>query len=426
MTRFLCAADIHIGRVASRTPGSGYRAAAAWLDLVNHAVTVRVDAVLLAGDIIDQESGYFEAAGALDAGLRRLKAEGIPVVAVSGNHDHAVLHKLAPEVGAGHLTMLGQGGDWERHTLRRSDGSTIAHIDGWSFPSSRYGQDPTDGQTFDPSPDGAPLLGLLHCDLDSAERRYAPVASARLAAQPMEAWILGHVHVPRLHSPSGSAALLYPGSLLALDPGELDTHGAWLLELNAGAPPAFTQVPLSPVRYQIVNVHVDGVVSEDEVRARVLEAVREALESALVEHAGNLKFLNCRLRVTGRTALHGSMDDIISRSVDVDISRDSAVAFVDARRIIDTAPAIALHDLARGSDAAGRLASLLLSLEDDSAPPAGLQEVIAASARDVLNRPHYQRVRDIGSSEDPALLRALLRRQAAALLDRVMTQKETA
>src|SRR5690606_19409618 len=98
--KLLCAADLHLGRRPTRVPdtllGSPDLAAAmtpqaAWRSLVEHAVRERVDAVLLAGDLLDDEYDFFGMYAELRTGAERLVAAGIEVVAVSGNHDVAVL-----------------------------------------------------------------------------------------------------------------------------------------------------------------------------------------------------------------------------------------------------------------------------------------------------------------------------------------------
>jgi DNA repair protein SbcD/Mre11 len=279
--KLLCAADLHLGRRPSRLPdpwGEGrITSAQAWQGLVDTAVELEVDVVLLAGDVVDQDNRYFEAYGPLGSGARRLADAGIAVVAVAGNHDHGTLPAVVSEVGAGHLAVLGVGGRWERWTLRDGEGRARLHIDGWSFPASHYAGDPVVEHDLAPPADDAPVVGLLHCDVDASGPRYAPVASSSLWTVPVAAWILGHVHAPRLREEPGRPPLLYPGSLLALDPGEPGPRGAWLVELAADRPPAFRAIPLSRVRYDTVGVDVSDVAERDPLRAHVAAALRAHL-----------------------------------------------------------------------------------------------------------------------------------------------------
>jgi DNA repair protein SbcD/Mre11 len=59
--RLLCTADLHLGRRASALPpgaGEACRAARVWGDLVRLACDEGVDALLLAGDLVDRDEGY--------------------------------------------------------------------------------------------------------------------------------------------------------------------------------------------------------------------------------------------------------------------------------------------------------------------------------------------------------------------------------
>src|SRR5690606_27261923 len=58
VVKLLCAADLHMGRRPSRLPptwsGGAVGPATAWAALVERARAERVDAVLLAGDVVDR------------------------------------------------------------------------------------------------------------------------------------------------------------------------------------------------------------------------------------------------------------------------------------------------------------------------------------------------------------------------------------
>src|SRR5699024_6038280 len=83
----------------------------AWSRAVDAAVQHRVDAVLLGGDLVDQERDFFVAYGQLKAGVQKLAASGIRILAVAGNHDTEVLPRLADEIDA--LELLGRNGQWQ-------------------------------------------------------------------------------------------------------------------------------------------------------------------------------------------------------------------------------------------------------------------------------------------------------------------------
>jgi DNA repair protein SbcD/Mre11 len=435
--KLLCAADLHIGRRPWRLAGpvAAHRlsSAVAWDDLVDLALGQGVDCVLLAGDVVDQANRYFEAFGPLGRGLERLKAAGIAALAVAGNHDHQTLHEVAAEVGGGHLRVLGRGGRWERHTLRGEDGAARLHVDGWSFPDAWHRADPAGVHDLPAPLDDAPILGLLHCDLDGREDRYAPVPSASLARLPMAAWVLGHIHVPQLRATAAGTPVLYPGSLMALGPGETGPRGAWLLELSPGRTPSARQVPLSRVRYEHVSVDVGGLEEEEGLRGAVTGALRRRLDEVVADGSALLELVSCRVELTGRTVMHAEAGRLLANLDDLELVGEGGIRLGVHRVEVDTRPALDLHDLARGSDAPGLLARLLLRLDAGEEPGPEFEGLMARAARAaaaVRDRPYYAALgtgeapsADEPESVGPPALRVVVRREASLLLDALIRQK---
>jgi DNA repair protein SbcD/Mre11 len=123
--RLLCVGDMHLGRSPGGLGGErlglldldarqlGPRAA--WERTVEHALEEAVDALLLAGDVVDAEDDFFEAYDALKRGVETLVDAGIAVLGVAGNHDVKVLPELAKHVAD--FRLLGRGGRWERAVI---------------------------------------------------------------------------------------------------------------------------------------------------------------------------------------------------------------------------------------------------------------------------------------------------------------------
>ncbi len=366
----LALGDLHLGRRSARLPGelAGDRrcsSVAAWGRAVELALDRRVDAVVLTGDVVDRENRYYEALGPLTAGISRLAAAGIEVLAVAGNHDFDVLPRLARVLGEPRFRVLGEGGTWQRAALER-EGRTLAVLDGWSFAGESFAGDPLDSYHLGPAGE-APLLGLLHGDATAVGSRYAPLSPARLRSAPVTAWLLGHIHRPA-PLPGPGIPVLYPGSLQALDPGEPGVHGAWLLTLEGRRVDRFELVPLSSVRYEMLDVSLEGAADQEAFDRRWREAVIEALERAGQEGGGVLEALILRLRFGGRTPLHGRLRPWLDGLADGQDPVGGAVALAIDQAGDDTRPPIDLPGLAQADDAAGELARLLAVLETGEIP----------------------------------------------------------
>lgn len=360
---FLCAADLHLGRVPSRLPDDlpvadvDLGPAAAWQALVRTCLDERPDALLLAGDLIDDERDLFGAFSDLDAGMRRLEEAGIPVVAIAGNHDVRTLPRLADALP--HLTLLGRGGRWEAFDIGR--GSERVRIVGWSFPTDHVDASPLDAPGNDLlTDDGVPTIGLLHADLDATASRYAPVSRSRLEATPVDAWLLGHVHMPTAFGPD--TRIGYLGSLSATDPGESGPRGAWVVRIDEDGV-RFEHRPLAPLRYLTLDLPFDGV-TPDDAPSKLLRDLRAAAFAGDPARVGAV-----RLRVHGRVPDPVGVRAALADAEDVTwtVEDGGRFAFVHALDVAVRAD----YDLARLAeldDPVGVAARVVLTMRDPDAP----------------------------------------------------------
>ena len=380
--KLLCVGDIHLGRQPGRLPAglldelkaSALGPAAAWRLAVDLAVADEVDAVLLAGDVVEQEDDFYEAYGDLRGGVDRLAAAGIPVLAVSGNHDVQVLPRLADAVSG--FRLLGRGGVWEVARVAGRSGRS-AQVLGWSFPERRVPTSPLAAHDLPGLDPGAgPVIGLLHCDRDAAGSPYAPVRSAELADAPVDAWLLGHIHKPDRLAPPRPIG--YLGSLTGLDPGETGLRGPWRIEFS-GPEPVLEHLPLAPLRWEEVTVALDGLESVDDVPALAVAAL-DTLHERVAAERFSPRAVGCRLRFTGRTEHRRAVERSLAAGNPLRFlhPRDDILYFVHDWRM-EAGPALDLDGLARGADPPALLARKILLLR---APPGDSErQVLLAGAR---------------------------------------------
>lgn len=425
--KLFCAADLHLGRVPSRLPPelplgrTELGPAAAWRALVDACLHEDADALLLAGDVVDDPRDLYEAYADLEEGARRLSRAGIPVLAVAGNHDARALPRLAEAIPG--VRLLGEGGRWEAATV--GTGASAIRVVGWSFPSEHADASPLDEHLWATlrAPGPSTTVGLLHGDLDQTTSRYAPVRSAELSALPVSAWLLGHVHVPGRFD--DGARLGYLGSLSAGDPGEAGRRGAWALRTDAGEL-RFEHRAFAPLRYETVEVELGGTTPET-VAPRLIRSVRDRLAD-LVDGPGGahgLRLLAVRARLTGRVERPEAFRSHLAR-------QDPRVLRVEHRGVhaivhdvdVRLRPAADVARLARGSDPIGIAARTLEILRGGPSP--------ARSALVDEARPRLARVRDrtaFVSLDAPAPsddeVAARLEAAAARVLDHLLAQRSS-
>lgn len=423
----LCTGDLHLGRHPTRVPGDldgpQFSPTAVWRSTVDAAIDRNVDGVLVAGDVVDRANRFFEAYGPFEAGLGRLDEADVPVVVVSGNHDFDVLPDLVDGLAFDRVRFLGADGTWER-TAIEADGEVLCHVDGWSFPTEHALQSPLDAYDRSESAD-APVIGLVHADLDAPDSEYAPVDSSALVDTPADAWLLGHIHRPHAPRPA-DPFVAYPGSPQPLDPGERGQHGPWLLTVDPTGSVTAEHVPVASLRYDRLAVDVGGAFDARDVPAlvsdRVSEHVRDTVET------GPLELLLARVTVTGRTPAHGALvDERESIEDQLSFTVGSLPVRVD-RLEVETRPEVDLAEIASGDSPAAYLAEFLLALERG----AGDDEYreLVTDARDAMRRAYassaYDELRREGTVDRPAEDDAIerLEQQATVLLERLLEQKE--
>ena len=359
----LIGGDLHLGRMSAQVASAhqaAARAVAAWGRLVELALARKVSAVLLAGDVVDDGSRFWEAIGPLETGVRRLANAGIPTVAVAGNHDHEVLARLADRMDANAFVLLGRDGAWARGSLCTA-GRPWLHLDGWSFPRATVSASPLDDYALGDA-DDAPILGLLHGDLGAATSRYAPLSELKLRTLPPSAWVVGHQHAALLNAPQGAAWTLVPGSPQALDAGETGRHGVWLLDGRHAPlePPEFCA--LSSVWYDTLEIDVSGVGARDALDALLLRRLR-SMASGIGELAGeSLTQVLLRLRLSGRCGCLPDLRDAARGLLD-DFELPAGAGTLTITSVdLDVLPELDLAAHARQHNALGALARLLLDL----------------------------------------------------------------
>ncbi|MCC5864099.1 MAG: DNA repair exonuclease [Wenzhouxiangella sp.] len=415
MTTLLAIGDMHLGRLPAGLPDSlaeqrrALGPATAWNAAIDQALERQVDAVLLAGDVVERGRDFFVAYGELKAGVERLAAADIPIIAVAGNHDTHVLPRLAAEIKQ--LELLGADGQWQRRVL------ADVEIVGWSFPQAQVRTSPL--ANFPAIDSDRTLIGLLHCDRDQAGSPYAPVSSSELDAAPVAAWLLGHIHRP--DELGKGRPIGYLGSISALRASETGSRGPWLLSISEGKL-RFEHLPLAPLRYDRLPVDISELDDAANCPGLVASVAREHLltlkQRGIVPEA-----IGLRVVLIGRSAQARHMPAVAQQMIDgAEVWRESGVnCFID-RIDVAVQPALDLARLATQSDPAGLLAQRLLTLRgrDDAARQALLGEhrerlQLLAEGREF---------RELDRRLDDDAIAEYLERAALLTLSRLLAQRE--
>jgi len=361
MMKLIAVGDIHLGRRPSRLPeelqdrARELGPAGAWERLVEAAVQEGVNAVILAGDVVEREKDFFEAYRELYRGIERLTNAGIQVLGVSGNHDVLVLPRLADHLS--NFKLLGRSGKWEKIQIKAD--KEIVTLWGWSFPQLRFTESPLSGIRFQR---GTGLnLGVLHCDRDQPSSLYAPVTNQELQAAGLDGWLLGHIHKP--DDLNASSLSGYLGSITGVDPTETGRHGPWLITVKNGIIYALEQWALAPLMWQDLVVDLTGMAAAEEVRDRLLDSIT-GLDAELSAGRWCPEAVGLQIRLSGRSRFGSEAVRLLEqdRQMIVYHGRDGTAYFIERLKAV-VQPEIGLEALAQRKDPAGLLARRLLLLD---------------------------------------------------------------
>ncbi|GIN84112.1 putative metallophosphoesterase YhaO [Heyndrickxia sporothermodurans] len=198
------------------------------IKLIDAAISMKVDFVLICGDLYDGEDRSIKAQARLRKQMERLQEAGIEVFMLHGNHDHlsgnwttiempSNVHIFSPKV--------------EMKSFISKHGDKV-HIYGFSYPERHVMEKKiNEYQRIE----GADYhIGMLHghCEGNSAVHQpYAPFSIQDLLGKHMDYWALGHIHKQQvLHN--DDPYIVYPGNIQGRHRKEDGTKGCFAVTLT--------------------------------------------------------------------------------------------------------------------------------------------------------------------------------------------------
>jgi len=298
MFKFIHAADIHLDSPLHKlesyegAPQDEIRQATrrAFENLVQTAISAKVDFILIAGDLYDGDWKDYNTGLYLVSQTIRLCDAGIPVYMVAGNHDAAskITKKLRlpPNV---HLFAA------DKPATLSIEGLKVA-IHGQSFAKPAVKKDLSADY---PAPlSGYFNIGVLHTCASGrpGHEPYAPCSPDGLQSKGYDYWALGHVHQHEILL--DNPPIVFSGCIQGRHIRETGPKGCVLVTVDDNGRPAPDFKPLDVIRWSIAEVDPSGAVSAYDV----VDRIRRRLEELMNENEGIP--LVVRVLVKGETPAH--------------------------------------------------------------------------------------------------------------------------
>jgi hypothetical protein len=297
MFSFLHAADIHLDSPMLRL--KGYEGAPvdrirqatrrALDNLVQLAISEKVDFVLISGDLYDGDWKDYNTGLFFLSRMARLAEAGIAVCIIAGNHDAANRMTKSLRLPEG-VHVFG----WRKPGTLQIEKAGVA-IHGQSFPSGAVSRDMS--ADYPAALKGYFNIGMLHtCATGSREHDpYAPCSVEGLRTKGYDYWALGHIHKRQVLCED--PPILFPGNLQGRSIRETGEKGCMLVRVENGRP-VHEFHPLNVFRWERCEVDVSGEKTESGVLERTMDKIAAVVSESDLPMA-------VRVLLVGTCPVHG-------------------------------------------------------------------------------------------------------------------------
>jgi len=338
--KLVCGSDIHLGRFSSVLNTNRHSTKNAWFRLIDLCNEVLPDALVLAGDILDSSETFYGVYSIFRDGISRLDP-AIKVIMVAGNHDGKNLEKMCNMLNRDGVYLLGKDKSWE--TLNIFD----VPIYGWSLDSSKYSHSPFVNYDFNNR------LGIIVChgDYKSPSGDYAPFAKDLNKINSLLT-IVGHNHKSEVIKNKNNT-LMSCGSVQALDFGETDKHGAYIVDIEN-----------NEVTYELYNLSSVEFVTKLEIDVSDYDINSNNLQKIFEDNLNLEDVISYRIILTGTTNYYNEIIKEVEELLKTPDFRNE-VTYID-EITCNMLPYNDLNSYINREDAYGVVAKMLLSIENNT------------------------------------------------------------
>ncbi len=274
--RFFHAADLHLDspfKGMSELPEKGLERLRnstfeAFSTLIQKAIEVKPDFVLIVGDIYDGEERSLRAQKIFQNGMEKLFEHQIPVVISYGNHDHLKGKWTRFSLPENVFVMPKETTKFELNVR-----DTMVNIYGFSYPERHVLQSMTDTYPI-ATEQNAIHIGMLHGSIqgNTTHDVYAPFKIEELLSKNYDYWALGHIHKRQvLHT---DPPIIYPGNIQSRHKKEQGVKGFYDVTITNFAADC-TFVPTSAIVFDQIDVNCENLIHANEVLFECAKAIEE-------------------------------------------------------------------------------------------------------------------------------------------------------
>ena len=276
---YIHTADIHLGRPFSDLSSLNGKmelchqaVKKAFNKIVEIAIYKQVDFVLIAGDSFDNDEHDLSTKIQFINNLIKLADNNIKSYVICGNHDPIELYKK-----------------YQSYFKFDKKYNDFIHITGVTTDDYKQSYNPVDGvfvHSVSFKSDESPCqicnlpklnsdmekyfnIGLLHCDLDKTDTKYAPTSREDLKNLGYDYYALGHIHIPEVKENN----IVYAGSPQARTRKETGEHGCYYVQVKDKDIENLEFLPVDNVRFLDLDIDCSDTENKMEIFNKISETV---------------------------------------------------------------------------------------------------------------------------------------------------------
>ncbi|MDD3839824.1 MAG: DNA repair exonuclease [Clostridia bacterium] len=271
------------------------------------AVQQEVDAVLISGDLFDNNTLSFATEKFLLDQLDKLKDENIITFYSPGNHDpYGQSYKMRNIQWPSNIIIFDDDMP-VTHQIKDKSGKVIGLVTGVGHSHKKEFQNLIKRFPDRDSQD-IPHVGIAHVLVTGQKssdqhERYAPCSISDMMEKGYDYWALGHVHT-RLEI-SRNPFIIYPGNISGRNPVERGWKGAYLVDIDDNRMVHTDFHPLSPVLWEVVTI---DDLEKIETLSQLENHIRDSLQD-VVDMYDSAQHLFLRINLEGPCSLHEELKD---------------------------------------------------------------------------------------------------------------------
>jgi len=285
LVKFLHIGDVHLdtsfyskNKVLRKKLREGIRKA--FNNAIDLCIEEKVDALLIAGDLFDNDKLSFKTEQFLIKEFTRLREHNIKVFYATGNHDPGHISYRANSIRWPDNVHVFKEDRVETAYIYNSDNKAVCKIVSCGHKTSTEGRNLV--LHFPIKEENLPHVGLLHTMVTSAggvqdHDRYLPCSREDLESKMYDYWALGHIH--KRQKISENCEIYYPGNIQGRHPRETGEKGGLLVTIDELGSITTEFKPLSAIQWQTLALDgLEDIKSYDELKEYIKNNIEKYVE----------------------------------------------------------------------------------------------------------------------------------------------------